>query len=190
MKNLWEGLRQDDSEAMVLLYEQSYADLLSYGVQLSNNIETTKDAINDIFLNLWDNRSKLNPVENVNAYLFACIRRKIFQLTTINKKDSTLADDMQLYNPEPDLTHEDILIAIQRSDEIRRKVQKALEKLTERQRELIQMKYFKGMEYRQIELETGISIKTAYNTVYNAMKILADELRDILFIIAVFYFCD
>ena len=187
MKNLWERLRQDDAGAMVLLYEQSYADLLRYGVQLSDNIESAKDAINDIFLNLWVNRSNLKPVENVKAYLFACLRRKIFQSASISRKISAVADESQLFSQGLDLSHEDILMAMQRSDEIRRKVQKALEKLTERQRELIQMKYFKGMDYHQIEENTGMNIQTAYNTMRNAMKILASELRDIFLVIVIIF---
>jgi RNA polymerase sigma-70 factor (ECF subfamily) len=187
MKSLWERLRQNDAEAMVLLYEQSYADLLIYGVQLCNNTETAKDAINDVFLNLWDSRSRLKPVENVKAYLFACARRQIFQTAAINKKGSLHGWESQLSGqtyPSPEV----ILIAMERSEEVRCKVQRALEKLTERQKELIRMKYFKGMDYRQIEMETGVSMKTAYNTVYNAMKILSDELKDI-FLILILFLC-
>lgn len=183
MADIWKKMLANDTAALVLLYEQTYADLLSYGVQLSNSNEVAKDAINDVFVDIWDNRSKLKPVENVKAYLFACIRRKIFQSIASQRKVSNLPGDMQLFNDQGDLSHEDILVAMQRSDEIRYKVQKALEKLTDRQRELIQLKYFKGMDYQQIESETGISMKTVYNTIYNAMKILAEELRDILFVL-------
>jgi RNA polymerase sigma factor (sigma-70 family) len=186
MKNLWEKLRQSDAEAMVLLYEQSYDDLLSYGGQVSNNIETAKDAINEIFLNLWDNRSNLKPVENVKAYLFACMRRIIFQSAIINRKVNTISET-PLFNQQVDLSHEDILIAMHRSDEIRKKVQKAIEKLTDRQKELIRLKYFKDMDYRQIETKTGMSIQTIYNTMHNAMKVLAFELRDIHLIIVIIF---
>lgn len=186
MTDLWERMRQGDIEAMILLYKQSYGGLLSYGVQLSNCNETAKDAINDVFLNIWENRSKLKSVGNVKAYLFACIRRKVFQSATLNGKVSSIPADELLFNQATDLSQEEILVAIQQSDEIRLKVQKALEKLTNRQRELIQMKYFKGLDYRQIEIETGISMKTAYNTIYNAMKILTNELRNVLFAMILF----
>lgn len=187
LTDLWEKLRAGDTASLVHLYEQLYADLLSYGVQLINSNEIAKDAINDVFVHIWDNRSKLKPVENVKAYLFACIRRKIFHSATIERKISSLPD-LQWVSVQSDLSQEEIIMAMQRSDEIRRRVQQALEKLTGRQRELIQMKYFKGLDYRQIESETGISMKTAYNTIYNAMKILANELKDVLLFLAIFFF--
>lgn len=188
LKSQWERLRQDDTEAMMQLYAQSYAGLLSYGVQLINNNELAKDAINDVFLELWDNRLKLKPVENVKAYLFACIRRKIFQTATINRKANAITDNTAVNQQQSDLSHEDLLVAMEQSDEIRSKVLKALDKLTDRQKELITLKYYKGLDYRQIETTTGISMKTAYNTVYNAMKILAVELRDIIFVFMVLFF--
>ncbi len=181
LRSQWERLRQDDAEAMKQLYAQSYAGLLSYAVQLSNNNELAKDTINDVFLELWASRSKLKPVENVRAYLFACIRRKIFQSTAIDRKKNEVTGNMVGYPKEFDLSQEDILIAMQQSDEIRNKVLKALDKLTDRQRELITLKYYKGLDYHQIETATGISLKTAYNTIYNAMKILADELKNTIF---------
>ena len=185
--DLWEKMRAGDTASLVQLYEQLYADLLSYGVQLVSSNEIAKDAINDVFVDIWDNRSKLKPFENVKAYLFACIRRKIFHSTTIQRKTSSLPD-LQWVSEQSDLSQEEIIMAMQRSDEIRRRVQQALEKLTGRQRELIQMKYFNGLDYRQIESETGISMKTAYNTIYNAMKILANELKDVLFLLVFFFF--
>ncbi|MBP6023863.1 RNA polymerase sigma factor [Ferruginibacter sp.] len=188
LKSQWERLRQDDTEAMMQLYAQSYAGLLSYGVQLINNNELAKDAINDVFLELWDNRLKLKPVENVKAYLFACIRRKIFQTATINRKANAITDNTAVNQQQSDLSHEDLLVAMEQSDEIRSKVLKALDKLTDRQKELITLKYYKGLDYRQIETTTGISMKTAYNTVYNAMKILTVELRDIIFVFTVLFF--
>lgn len=190
MTDLWERVRQGDSEAMVSLYKQLYADLLGYGVQLSGSNEAAQDAINDIFLTIWDNHAKLKPVENVKAYLFASMRRRIFQFAkSKNKLSSIHSGELLFGQAENDLSHEEILVAMQRSEEIRRKVQKAMEKLTQRQRELIRMKFFQGLNYQQIETETGITMKTAYNTVYNAMKVLAEELHNTLFFLIIFFFC-
>lgn len=175
MQDLWEKMRQGDADAMLALYESNYADLLSYGVQLTGSVDTAKDVINDVFLHLWEHHGKLKPVLNVRAYLFACTRRRIFHPAYFNNKVLS-ASEIGFYE-EGEMPYEDLLIEMQRSDEIRIKVQAALEKLTPRQKELIQLKYFKNMDYRQIEKETGISAKTAYNTIYNAIKVLETELR-------------
>lgn len=178
MSELWEKMRQGDAEAMLMLYELHYNDLLSYGVQLCGSIHTSKDAVNDVFLNLGEQYKNLSPVKNVKAYLFACLRRSIFQLPYANSKVISVGE-ASIYN-ETETSYEDMLIEIQQSDALRMKIGMALNKLTGRQRELIQLKYFQNLSYSQIEAATGISIKTAYNTIYSALKALESELRGLL----------
>lgn len=177
----WEEMRQGNAEALLTLYQDQYSDLVSYGVQLSNSVHTAKDAVNDVFLNIWENREKLKPVQNVKAYLFACMRRKIFHPSYFTNE--TLAGDENVFSGAFETSYEDMLIAIQQSDELREKLQAALAKLTDRQKQLVQLKYFKNMDYREIEAATGISVKTAYNTIYNAIKTLAAELRSSLLVL-------
>ncbi|MBN8858547.1 MAG: sigma-70 family RNA polymerase sigma factor [Sphingobacteriales bacterium] len=184
MEDQWERMRGGDTHALLVLYEYNYSDLLSYGVQLSNSTDTAKDAINDVFLHLWEQHVKLKPVKNVKAYLFACIRRKIFHPVYTDKKLWLIEEAVY---ESTETSYEEVLIAMQQSEETRKKVQAALEKLTARQKELIHLKYFKNMDYREIELVTGISVKTAYNTIYNAVRSLAEELRGALLIIFIFF---
>jgi len=182
MEAQWERMREGDADAMLVLYEYNYSDLLSYGVQLSNSADTAKDAINDVFLHLWEQHVRLKPVKNVKAYLFACIRRKIFHPVYTDKK---LLLTEEAFYESTETSYEEVLIAMQQSEETRKKVQAALEKLTARQKELIHLKYFKNMDYREIELATGITVKTVYNTIYNAVKLLAEELRGAMLLIII-----
>lgn len=181
-KTLWDEFRMGNETALVYLYKMLFQKLLTYGVQLCNNHEIAKDALNDVFSDLWGNRGKLNKVDNVQAYLYACMRRKIFQqINSWNKVIPFPQETMrQLKSQEVELSHEDLLIAIQRTDEMNLKIKNALSNLTVRQRELIHMKYYQNLSYEQIEAATGMSKKTAYNTIYNAIKALAGELRDTL----------
>lgn len=180
MPDRWDEMRLGNRDAMLVLYEFYYNDLLSYGVQLSNSTDTAKDAINDAFLHLWEHHAGLKPVKNIKAYLFACIRRSIFHPAYFDKR--ILLTEEAFYR-STETSYEEVLIAMQQTEETRKKVQAALEKLTARQKELIHLKYFKNMDYREIELATGISIKTAYNTIYNAVKLLGKELRGTMLII-------
>ena len=166
-----------DADALLALYEHNYNDLLSYGTQLAGNLHIAKDAVNDVFLHLWERHLQLKPVKNVRAYLFACIRRSVFHAK--EGPHRLLLVEPALY-AATETSYEEILIAIQQSNELRKKVRAALSKLTSRQQELIELRFFQNMDYRAIEQATGISVKTAYNTVYNAIRQLAADLRDVL----------
>lgn len=178
-------MTKGNSDAMLALYEYYYNDLLSYGIRLCGSLHTAKDAINDVFLHLAEQHKNLKPVKNVKAYLFACIRRKVFYLLYAIDKMVPI-DEASAYG-DAETSYEEMLVAIQQSDDIRTKIQLALAKLTERQKELIQLKYFQNLNYRQIETVTGISVKTAYNTIYNALRVLETELRGLLFSISLLF---
>jgi RNA polymerase sigma-70 factor (ECF subfamily) len=58
-------------------------------------------------------------------------------------------------------------------------LKEALEKLSFRQKQLVNLKFFEGYSYEKIAETTQMSVKTAYNTLYDALKILREELKDI-----------
>jgi RNA polymerase sigma-70 factor (ECF subfamily) len=43
----------------------------------------------------------------------------------------------------------------------------------------VNLKFFEGYSYEKIAETTQMSVKTAYNTLYDALKILREELKDI-----------
>ncbi|NSL90031.1 RNA polymerase sigma factor [Chitinophaga sp. Mgbs1] len=190
MDVLWERIRHDDAGAVVILYEKHYTDLLTYGIQLSKDLDYSKDLINDIFLHLWEKRRQLKPVANTRAYLFACLRRKFYQQTGNKTQVQYLEDELlQSISAQSIPSQEEMLIAIQHTTEIRQRVQQALSKLTGRQQELIRMRYYDQLNYEQMEAATGIAVKTIYNTIYNAMKVLSAELKGVPVItLLLFYF--
>ena len=55
---------QGDKAALSEIFLQFHDDLFRYGLKLSHSENMVKDAIQDLFLKLWKNRSNLKPVEN------------------------------------------------------------------------------------------------------------------------------
>jgi RNA polymerase sigma-70 factor (ECF subfamily) len=173
---LWALVRGNGQEALVKLYENLYFHLINYGIRISNDIEITKDAINDLFLELWDNRHKLPEVGNVKAYLFTYLRRKIMAGIRLSEKHSRAAGELAATGELHQWSYEEYIVALQTSDEIKQKVKRAMANLTPRQKELIQLRYFDGLSMEELSERTGIATKTAYNTLASALKSLSVEL--------------
>lgn len=182
---LWDKLRGGDKEALFHLYEDLYFDLVNYGIRVCTDVELTRDAINDIFLEIWDNRQKLNEVNNVKSYLFTYLRRKIVAGKEKTKRSQRAADRLSASIPDRELPYEEYIIEVQRSEEIKQHVRKAMVKLTARQRELVQLRFFDGLPYDEIEQRTGMARKTVYNTIHNALKVLSAELSDTLLLLLI-----
>ncbi|MFX1706603.1 sigma-70 family RNA polymerase sigma factor [Chitinophaga sp. CC14] len=173
---LWNRVRNNGQEALVELYEQLYFYLVNYGIRICGDTEITKDAINDMFLEIWDQRGKLPAVTNVKSYLLTWLRRRIFADIRQTKKSNEAAGAWSDTTAPHELSYEECIVAVQTSEEIKQKIKRAMATLTPRQKELIQLRYFDGLSMEEVSKRVGITTKTAYNTLGSALKSLSAEL--------------
>jgi RNA polymerase sigma-70 factor (ECF subfamily) len=173
----WDRIREGDKSSFFSLYNNTYFHLVRWGLKITANDELVKDCVTQLFFQLWDKRNKLNPVTNVKAYLFTALRRMLIdQLGYHSKIDaaiSRLADEESIN----ELSYEEIVVGVQRDEEMKKKLHHALQQLTPRQTELIRMIFFEGLTYEEVAAKTNQSIKTAYNTIYNAIQLLRKLLK-------------
>ncbi len=138
-------------------------------------------------MDLRRNRKNLTGTNSVKKYLFKSYKHKILYLL---KKEKALkvrhqkADQFQL-----EISVEERLIDQQLTKEKKEILQKALEKISGRQREAIYYFYFENMSYQEIAEIMDLShVKSARNLVYDALKFLKHNvLIDYSIIILFFY---
>ncbi|HEY1214150.1 MAG TPA: sigma-70 family RNA polymerase sigma factor [Bryobacteraceae bacterium] len=173
----WERMREGDKEAFFSLYTNTYFHLVRWGLKITANDELVKDSVTQLFFQLWDRRLRLNPVDSVKAYLFTCLKRMLFdKLSYHSKLDAAITHLADEETPN-ELSYEEIIVRVQRDEELKQKLHKALEQLTPRQIELIRLVFFEGLTYEDVAARTSQSIKTAYNTIYNAIQLLRKLLK-------------
>ena len=94
----WENLKSGDIKALQELYNLHISGLFKYGIVLCHDEDKVKDAIHDMFLSFWNNRSGLTVPASGKAYLMVSLRRRIFDkgpksnLETIPLEDGYLDD--------------------------------------------------------------------------------------------------
>ncbi|GAB2521247.1 RNA polymerase sigma factor [Spirosoma aerophilum] len=165
---LWEGVRRQDHQSLTDLYGQMYTDLLNFGIFFGHDGMTTKDAVNQVFLEVWERGKELPPVENVRSYLITYLRRKLLREYEQGSRFSALTDTEILSQR----SYEEVIVEAQREERIRQRLQEALVQLTPRQKELIEMRFFRNLSNEAISQETGMNINTVYNTISSALKTL------------------
>lgn len=150
---------------------------MRYGLSVCGDDELTKDCINQLFLKLWDRRAKLDEVREVRGYLFSALRRQILDELAYSKRlDQALIHKLER-DPESDLSYEEILILVEKDQEMKKKIELALQQLTPRQLELIQLRFYEGLSYEEIAKKFNHSVKTSYNIIYDAIKSLKKILK-------------
>ena len=173
----WERLRSGDKQALFALYNNTYSHLLRFGLKVCGSDELVKDCITQLFLQLWSRHQSLRPVTNVPAYLFTALKRQLLDQLAYQARIHAAVNRMTDKEPQSELPYEEIIIRVQQDEELKQRLQQALKALTPRQIELVRLKFFEGLTYEQIAAQTSQTVKTAYNTIYDAIKALRKLLK-------------
>lgn len=176
---IWAQLKSGNHQALLALYNKHYLGLTNYGLKLTQNRELTNDCITQVLLRLWDKRNELPAVENVRSYLLTCLRRELFNELRLESSRTARYRALQKESDQTELPYDEYIIRVQTNKVLKDKLAKAMAKLTDREKELLQLKFFEDFDYDEIAFRCGISKRTAYNIIHHAIKTLKLGFADI-----------
>ncbi|MES2650467.1 MAG: sigma-70 family RNA polymerase sigma factor [Bacteroidota bacterium] len=177
---LWERIRIGDKDAFFDLYKSLYYSLVNFGIRFCANADLSSEAADQVFITIWEKHTTLNRVDNVEAYLRTFLKRKLFRMLERSRKINNALLHADSEGELMEMSYEEFIVKIQSDELVRHQLKNALEKLTFRQKQLIHLKFFDGLSYEQIAERNNQTIKTAYNTIYDALKILRKELSTLI----------
>jgi len=172
----WQLLADGERQGLYECFDIFYDDLYRFGLSLYKNPELVKESINNLFIELWKIKDKLSSVKNIQQYVLTIFKRVLYK-TYINSTCGMPFEGLEQEAIEAGLTeqsYETILIASQHDEHLKKRLQHALCKLSARQKELIQLRYFEQTSIEGIVEITGLTERTIYNTMYNAIKVLKE----------------
>ena len=162
-------LQQGDASALEELYQQYHPELYLYALKLTNSQELAKDAIQDTFVAIWKYRSNLAKANSLRFYLLQALRNQC--LKTLKKRKRFLSIGQVL--PEMVIQPEELKLK-DRSQETKQKITQALYSLSNRQREIIYLKYYENLDYQEIAKLLSINYQSVVNHVHRAIVRLRD----------------
>lgn len=166
---LWNAFREGNREAYAGIYKLYIEDLLSYGYRVTSNRQLIKDSIQDLFLHLWLHRENLSETDSIKFYLFRSLRNRI--LRNIEKSDilPQTADSI-LENIIEDFSFEQELMAQETEVQQIGRLQKAINKLSKRQQEVIQLRYHNDFSLEEIENLMQLNNQSVRNLLHRAIS--------------------
>lgn len=163
-----EGEGKSDNEALSALYDEYAAQLYAYGRALGAAPSLAEDVIQEVFVKLAGRLSLGGRVANPRAYLFTAARNEFYRWSTrLLRRSEVIASGSKgfLQSVAPGASPEEVTA-----------VEEALVALPRRQREVVMMKIYGGLTFREIAVATGTSINTAAGRYRGGMKRLKDIL--------------
>ena len=146
----WEAFKNGDETSFISIYTQYFPVLFNFGHQFTKDKELVKDLIQDLFIELKQKRKTLGNTNSIKFYLLKSYRRKLLYHIKREKLNTSKEQTFIKDTFEIELTHESRLINAQLNDEIKAKLNMALNNLTERQREILIYFFHEGLSYEEI----------------------------------------
>lgn len=138
-----------------------------------------EECIQELFLYLYEARDRLSDPENVKAYLFTAMRRRILEKLKAGKL--RLLPHLAV-DPDIQFSAEDLLIRNEGEQFVQEQLHRALNELPIRQKEAVYLRYFNGLNTQEIAEVMGVSNQTVLNTLHQALKKLytKDNLKKLI----------
>jgi len=173
--DIWDQFVSGDQDCFCRLFKEYYDGLYGYGLKLCNDPELVKDAIQNLFVTIWERRDELTHVTSPNVYLYVSLRRNIFRS---KKQYARLRDISEFTNHDFDIYFgvEELIMKNESRDEQKVNLQKALNHLSNKQKEVLYLHYYNGMSYGEIEDILSINRQSVRNHMYRAMQTLRSVL--------------
>lgn len=168
---IWNQFIHGDESCFKALFDLYYKPMYGYGVKLCDQPELVKDCIQELFRNIWERRDELSHIESPNVYLFVSLRRKILKRIKAYRKTDPDLEEVD----ETDFIQfdkEELIIRDEVKFQQKKKLQQALNQLSDRQKEIIYLHYYNGMSYGEIEQILSINRQSVRNHIYRAMETL------------------
>ncbi len=169
-------LKVGDEVAFGLIYRKYWDKLFYIATKKLRNEGEAQEAVQDIFLKLWDNRARLQLRENLEHYLVSAVhyqiinrRQKAIRRAAIEQKLGKAADKEILASQLPDLSKEYF-------EQLQAKLDQAILNLPNKCQLVFKMSRSEEYTNKKIALELGISEKAVEKHITHALKVLRKNL--------------
>ncbi|WP_421826162.1 RNA polymerase sigma factor [Larkinella sp.] len=180
---LWTELKKGNCLAFERLMERYGRLLFAYGRKYSSDHEFVKDCIQDLFLDLWQKRDRLNDTVMVKAYLLASLRRRMHRaLENKRWQSGTPLDCVDHFSVE--FSVEESLVEGETSRNVVYRMKSLIGQLPKRQQEVVYLKFFQELDRDHISTVMNMAPLSVSNLLQAAIKQLKARWKAEFFVVS------
>ena len=164
---LVKALKKGDVKAFDNLFSEYGSRIYHFTYGYLKSKEDAEEVVQEVFIRIWKNRKDLKPDLSFKAYLFKIAYNLIIETFQKVRREQaykdTLIDEAIVFSPELEeqLNYQALL----------EKVEKIIDELPPRQKEVLVKKRIEGQSVKDISMQLGITPKTVENHLTEALKI-------------------
>jgi RNA polymerase sigma factor (sigma-70 family) len=164
----WSRLKKSDPGALGELYDAYVDKLFLVALGFTDQRELAKDALQEVFIELWNYRASIGDIQYPLAYL-----TKVLRSILIKKLKKELPK--RHYPVEEtwlslEANREDSIISADSESEMAVRLSHAMGRLTTRQKLILQLHYYEGLSYEQIADRLSMNYQSVNNLAFRTIR--------------------
>ena len=163
---LLQGLKKGDTKAFEQLYKKEYNVLFAKAMKVLDDEFKAKDAINEVFLQLWERNTFKNVTTSPEAYLMVVLHHKCINMAVAETKVRTKLKDFRITQEENQSAPDQQELA----QEQLTRLKLATEELSGKQKDAIEKIYWQKLSYKEASEQMGVSINSFNEHMKRAMQ--------------------
>ncbi len=164
--------KKGDHSAFGAIYNELKDGIYHFSLSYLRKPADAEEVVQEVFVRLWENRSRINPTGNLKAYTYKIARNFVFD--TLRSKDFQSG---LLISGEPE-PNERAISADQEMvyHEYMEVLSMAIDSLPPRRKEIYCLSREKNLSYREISGQTGISVKMVEKHISGALSHIRNQM--------------
>ncbi len=170
-KFLISELKNGSEEAFDCIFRRYYKGLCAYATNYVYDLDKSQSLVQDCFVKLWDNRSGVESIKSLPAYMSTMVRNRcidhIRQVRSLEKLHEKLEMEVFEVNAENTLLSrefEEILV-------------NAISTLPKKSKMAFEYSRFENLTYKEIAVKMNISSKAVEALLSRALRLLRKDLQ-------------
>lgn len=165
-------IRLNDVDAFSGIFRRYYEPLCFFAGRYVRDNQAAEGIVQDVFVRLWESRHTLGIESSLRSYLYASVRNA--SLNYIKRENFTISLDYQEERSGTTVTPPDAQLE---SDELAEALERAMDKLPPKCRQIFSMAKYDGLSYQEIAEVLDISVNTVKTQLKRALKSLSRSLQ-------------
>lgn len=181
-QTLWKDMISGNKKSFEDLYNQYFQALINYGFRITKNENLIEDAVQELFISIWNNRTNLSEVNEVKFYLFRSLKNRI--LRQLEKDIFDKSEDVDVYlDFLISISEEQKKIDSEQFDANLDTLQRAIAHLPIRQQEVINLKYYHDFTLDEIAKLMDVNKQSVSNLLFRSYAILRKLFKNLSILI-------
>lgn len=167
--------KDGDVLAFDTIYKNYSHRLYGFVYKFIKQEEDTEEIIQEVFIKLWQSRSKIDLNSSFESYLFTITYNSTVSLLRKRVHETKYTD----YIKSIQIKHEgDDIFDLIHFEEIKHKYEELLEQLTPRQKEIFLLSRTEGLSHKEIAQKLDISANTVKNHLVSTLNFFKTRLKN------------